>query len=600
MFGGSAACRTLRPRPQSMPGSLFRSNVANVLVIGTGAAGLRAAIAAHQAGSEVVVVGKRRRDDAHTVLAAGGINAALGTVDPQDSWQQHFGDTLREGYFLADPRVVELLAREAPAAVLELADWGAPFARTADGRLDQRFFGAHRWRRTCYAGDWTGRAILRTLTSKVADLGLTVIDDQYVSQLLVADGTCFGALAFDLETGERTVFLADAVVLAAGGHTRIWRRSSSRRDENTGDGMYLALRAGCRLADMELVQFHPTGMVAPEEAAGTLVTEAVRGEGGQLKNALGERFMARYDPERMELSTRDRVALANYTEIAEGRGGPHGGVFLDISHLGKDAILEKLPRMYRQFLEYQMLDISQQPMEVAPTAHYSMGGVVVDPDSHATDVAGLYGVGEVAAGLHGANRLGGNSLAETVVFGRRAGEAAAEYSASRDLQLRARDVVRAADEELSSLIRPGSEFARPLQRALRDTMWEHCGVVRDQAGLQHGLDRVAELRQLAGEVDVRPSSEGYADLAHALDLRASLLAAEATLLGALARRESRGAHQRRDFPQLDTDLRVNFRTRLDGTSHLTIDAQPVPPVPPDLASWTQSGEVLGVAGRLLE
>jgi succinate dehydrogenase / fumarate reductase flavoprotein subunit len=583
-----------------MPGSLFRSNVANVLVIGTGAAGLRAAIAAHQAGSEVVVVGKRRRDDAHTVLAAGGINAALGTVDPQDSWQQHFGDTLREGYFLADPRVVELLAREAPAAVLELADWGAPFARTADGRLDQRFFGAHRWRRTCYAGDWTGRAILRTLTSKVADLGLTVIDDQYVSQLLVADGTCFGALAFDLETGERTVFLADAVVLAAGGHTRIWRRSSSRRDENTGDGMYLALRAGCRLADMELVQFHPTGMVAPEEAAGTLVTEAVRGEGGQLKNALGERFMARYDPERMELSTRDRVALANYTEIAEGRGGPHGGVFLDISHLGKDAILEKLPRMYRQFLEYQMLDISREPMEVAPTAHYSMGGVVVDPDSHATDVAGLYAVGEVAAGLHGANRLGGNSLAETVVFGRRAGEAAAEYSASRDLQLRARDVVRAADEELSSLIRPGSEFARPLQRALRDTMWEHCGVVRDQAGLQHGLDRVAELRQLAGEVDVRPSSEGYADLAHALDLRASLLAAEATLLGALARRESRGAHQRRDFPQLDTDLRVNFRTRLDGTSQLTIDAQPVPPVPPDLASWTQSGEVLGVAGRLLE
>jgi succinate dehydrogenase / fumarate reductase flavoprotein subunit len=583
-----------------MPGSSFRNNVANVLVIGTGAAGLRAAIAAHQAGSEVVVIGKRRRDDAHTVLAAGGINAALGTVDPQDSWQQHYADTLREGYVLADPRVVELLAREAPAAVLELADWGAPFARLPDGRLDQRFFGAHRWRRTCYAGDWTGRAILRALTAKVAELGISVIDDQYVSQLLVADGTCFGALAFDLESGERTVFLADAVVLAAGGHTRIWRRSSSRRDENTGDGMYLALRAGCRLADMELVQFHPTGMVAPEEAAGTLVTEAVRGEGGQLKNALGERFMARYDPERMELSTRDRVALANYTEIAEGRGGPDGGVFLDITHLGKDAILEKLPRMYRQFLEYQMLDISQQPMEVAPTAHYSMGGVVVDPDTHATDVTGLFAAGEVTAGLHGANRLGGNSLAETVVFGRRAGEAAAQYSASRDLQLRARDVVRAADEELSSLIRHGRQFARPLQRALRNTMWETCGVVRDQAGLQDGLDRVAELRELAGDVDVRPSSEGYADLAHALDLRASLMAAEATLLGALARRESRGAHQRRDLPQLDSDLRVNFRTRLEGTSHLTVAAQPVPPVPPELASWTQSDEVLGVAGRLLE
>jgi succinate dehydrogenase / fumarate reductase flavoprotein subunit len=580
--------------------SSLRSNVANVLVIGTGAAGLRAAIAAHQAGSEVVVVGKRRRDDAHTVLAAGGINAALGTVDPQDSWQQHFGDTLREGYFLADPRMVELMAREAPAAVRELADWGAPFARTPDGRLDQRFFGAHRWRRTCYAGDWTGRAILRTLASKVKELGLTVIDDQYVSQLLVTDGACFGALAFDLETGQRTVFLADAVVLAAGGHTRIWRRSSSRRDENTGDGMHLALGAGCRLQDMELVQFHPTGMVAPEEAAGTLVTEAVRGEGGHLKNALGERFMARYDPERMELSARDRVALANYTEITEGRGGPNGGVFLDITHLGKDAILERLPRMYRQFLEYQMLDISQQPMEVAPTAHYSMGGVVVDPDTHATDVAGLYAAGEVAAGLHGANRLGGNSLAETVVFGRRAGEAAAAWSASRDLQVRSRQVVRAADQELSGLIRHGRQFARPLQRALRDTMWETCGVVRDHAGLRHGLERVAELRELAADVDVRPTSEGYGDLAHALDLRASLATAEATLLGALARIESRGGHQRRDHPDLAPELRVNLQARLDADGRLTTTTDPVPPVPSELAPWAEPGEDLSAIGRLLE
>jgi succinate dehydrogenase / fumarate reductase flavoprotein subunit len=583
-----------------MAGSSLRSNVANVLVIGTGAAGLRAAIAAHQAGSEVVVVGKRRRDDAHTVLAAGGINAALGTVDPQDSWQQHFGDTLREGYFLADPRVVELLAREAPAAVRELADWGTPFARTADGRLDQRFFGAHRWRRTCYAGDWTGRAILRTLVSKVTELGLTVIDNQYVSELLVTDGACFGALAFDLETGERTVFLADAVVLAAGGHTRIWRRSSSRRDENTGDGMYLALRAGCRLQDLELVQFHPTGMVAPEEAAGTLVTEAVRGEGGHLKNALGERFMARYDPERMELSARDRVALANYTEITEGRGGPNGGVFLDITHVGKDAILERLPRMYRQFLEYQMLDISQQPMEVAPTAHYSMGGVVVDPDTHATDVAGLYAAGEVTAGLHGANRLGGNSLAETVVFGRRAGEAAAAWSASRDIQVRSRQVVRAADQELSSLIRHGRQFARPLQRALRDAMWETCGVVRDQPGLRRGLERVAELQELAREVDVRPTSEGYGDLAHALDLRASLATAEATLLGALTRTESRGAHQRRDHPELSPELRVNFQARLDANGRLSTATHPVPPVPEELERWAQPGQDVSVAGRLLE
>ena len=255
------------------------------------------------------------------------------------------------------------------------------------------------------------------------------MEDHYVSRLLVADGACFGALAFDLHDGERTAFLADAVVLCGGGHTRLWRRSSSRRNENFGEGIVPGgLPAGCRLMDMELVQFHPTGMVAPEEAAGTLVTEAVRGEGGRLYNAGGERFMARYDAARMELSTRDRVALANYTEIAEGRGGPNGGVFLDISHLGKELLLTKLPRMYRQFIEYQMLDISASPMEVAPTAHYSMGGVVVDPETHATDVVGLFAAGECTAGLHGANRLGGNSLTETVVYGRRAGEAAAALS----------------------------------------------------------------------------------------------------------------------------------------------------------------------------
>jgi succinate dehydrogenase / fumarate reductase flavoprotein subunit len=584
-----------------MPAPPLRASVSNILVIGTGAAGLRAAIAGHQAGREVVVVGKRRRDDAHTVLAAGGINAALGTVDPEDSWQQHFADTLRDGYFLADPRVVEIMAREAPAAVQELADWGTPFARLPDGRLDQRFFGAHRYRRTCYAGDWTGRAMLLTLAAKVAELGVPVADDQYVSQLLVADGTCFGALAFDLLTGERTVFYADAVVLAAGGHTRIWRRSSSRRDENTGDGMYLALRAGCRLADMELVQFHPTGMVAPEEAAGTLVTEAVRGEGGYLRNASGERFMARYDPERMELSTRDRVALANYTEILEGRGGPNGGVFLDITHLPKERIIEKLPRMYRQFLEYQMLDISRQPMEVAPTAHYSMGGVVVDPETHATDVAGLYAAGEVTSGLHGANRLGGNSLVETVIFGRRAGEAAARWSAAREVQLRAPRVVEAATDELTSLTRPGPEFARPLQRALRDAMWESCGVVRDEDGLRRGLDRIAELRELAPGIDVRPSSEGYGDLAHALDLRASLATAEATVLGALARRESRGAQQRRDFPKVSDDLGVNFQVRMDPQGGgLTLTSEPVETIPAELEPWAHGQVDLGAADRLLE
>ncbi|HEV2124028.1 MAG TPA: FAD-binding protein, partial [Chloroflexota bacterium] len=504
-----------------------RTVATNVLVIGSGAAGLRAAIAAHQAGCEVIVVGKRLRKDAHTVLAAGGINAALGTVDPQDSWEQHFADTVREGYFLSDPRTVEIMAREAPSAVLELAEWGCDFARTPDGKLDQRFFGAHAYRRTCYVGDYTGRAVLYTLADKAANLNIPVHENQYVWRLLTHDGTCFGAMAFDLHSGVRTVYQADVVILCTGGHTRLWRRSSSRRDENTGDGLYLALHAGCAIADMELVQFHPTGMLHPEEVAGTLVTEAVRGEGGRLFNADGERYMERYDPERLELSTRDRVALANYTEIVEGRGGPHGGVFLDVSHIGKERILQKLPRMYRQFLEWQMLDISQQPMEVAPTAHYSMGGVVIDPATHATTVRGLFAAGEVTSGLHGANRLGGNSLAETVIFGRRAGEHAAEYSQSLEMQPRSTAAVAAGHEDLNRLLHPGTELARPLQRALRDTMWEHCGVVRSEDRLQRALEQIEQLQETAKQIDVRPDSEGYGDLAHALDLRAALTSAEA-------------------------------------------------------------------------
>jgi succinate dehydrogenase flavoprotein subunit len=544
---------------------LNRTTTTNVLVIGTGAAGWRAAIAATQAGAEVRMVGKRAPLDAHTVLASGGINAALGTRDPEDSWEQHFADTLREGYLLGNPRMVEILARESPAAVLELADWGCEFARTPTGELDQRFFGAHRWRRTCYAGDFTGRAIQGTVARRGSELGIQVEDDQYVSRLLVADGACFGALAFDLHTGERTVLLADAVILATGGHTRLWRRSSSRRDENYGDGIRLALEAGCRLMDMELVQFHPTGMVFPEEAAGTLVTEAVRGEGGRLLNALGERFMERYDPVRLELSSRDRVALANYTEIAEGRAGPHGGVYLDISHRGRDYIADKLPRMYRQFIEWQMVDISREPMEVAPTAHYSMGGIVVEPETHATNIVGLYAAGECVGGLHGANRLGGNSLSETLIAGRRAGESAAAFALESEVFTRSRRAIGAALDELDAMIGPGSELARPLQRRLRDLMWERCGVVRSEAALRMALDELGEIRAAAAHVDVRPGAEGWTDLAQALDLRSGLVAAEATLRCAIERRETRGAQIRSDFPNLDPALQLNFYvdTRLE-------------------------------------
>jgi succinate dehydrogenase / fumarate reductase flavoprotein subunit len=527
-----------------------------VLVIGSGAAGLRAAIELAERGVDVLCVAKRRRDDAHTVLASGGVNAALGTMDPEDSWEQHAADTLREGYWLGDAAAVEHLCRDAPAAIDELVRWGAKLTREPDGRLSQRFFGAHRYRRTCFAGDYTGREIQRALVRRAAELGVTVCEDVYITRLLLHYGRIFGAYGFDLEDGRRWLIVADAVILAAGGHTRIWRRSSSRRDENTGDAMRLAVQAGCRLRDMELVQFHPTGMVHPEEWAGTLVTEAVRAEGGILRNALGERFMERYDPERLELSTRDRVALANYTEISEGRGTEHGGVLLDLSHRDRDATLERLPRMYRQLIDAAMVDITTTPIEVAPTAHYSMGGILVDAETHATEVEGLYAAGECAAGVHGANRLGGNSLTECLVFGRIAGTEAARWSESLDIQVRDRAAIAEAREEVDALLGGGGrELARPIQRALRDLMSEHCGVVRTEDGLRDGLTRLEEIRERACAVEVRPDIAGYGDLAHAFDLRASLLTARATLESALVRRETRGAHVRTDFPQQDPHRR---------------------------------------------
>ena len=577
-----------------------RTRTTNVLVIGSGGAGLRAAIAATEAGADVLIVGKRARSDAHTVLAAGGVNAVLGTRDPEDTIEQHFVDTYRDGYELADPRMVEILVEEAPATIHELADWGCPFARTEDGRIDQRFFGAHTYRRTCYAGDWTGRAIVRTLGRRVTDLGVPVLEGIYVTRLLVSDGTCFGAYGVDLATGERLVLLADAVVLATGGHTRIWRRSSSRRDENYGEGMALAFDAGCRVAHMELVQFHPTGMLWPEDVAGTLVTEAVRGEGGRLTNADAERFMQRYDPERLELSTRDRVALANYTEIAEGRGGPHGGVFLDVSHVPKETILERLPRMYRQFIEYEMLDISREPMEVAPTAHYSMGGVVVDADTTATDVEGLFAAGEVTSGVHGANRLGGNSLAEILVFGRRAGEEAARVSTSRDTSIHPRVVIAEAGDEVGAVVRKGDELARPMQRAVRDLMWERCGVVRDADDLDRGLEELETIADGVADVDVSPNEEGWGDLGHLFDLRAATTTAKLTLRGALARKESRGAHQRADRPLLDPALRVAFEARRAPDGRVVETAAPLPDVPERLRAPLDAPSRELTRDRLLE
>lgn len=577
------------------------THVSNVLVIGTGGAGLRAAIEAKKEGVDVIVLGKRLKEDAHTVLAAGGINAAFGNVDPQDSWEQHFADTMLEGYGLADPRSVEIMAKESPELVSEIDEWGANFAKLSDGKLDQRFFGAHTYRRTCYSGDYTGRSILNALIKKVSDLKIPILDSQYVTELLVHKEICFGVMAFDIKTGERTVFLADSVILAAGGHTRIWRKSSSRRNENTGDGFYLSLKAGCSLQDMELVQFHPTGMVIPEEMAGTLVTEAVRGEGGRLINGNGERFMENYDPERMELSTRDKVAMANYTEIIEGRGTPNNGVYLDISHKSKDLIIEKLPRIYRQFLDTLMIDISKKPMEVSPTAHYSMGGVIVDSDTHKTNIEGLYAAGEVAGGLHGANRLGGNSLAEILIFGRRAGRSASERSKNIDVQYRSKESIKLAHDKINSFIKSGSQMARPLQRELRNIMWEYCGVVRDSSGLKKGLEKIDDLKKSLFDLDVRPSSEGFEDLMLAFDLEGSIISASATFLSAAKRQESRGAHQRTDFEKIENRFNLNIKVDMDSNGNLRLSEKKLENMSDEqISAIKNTEEINDLSGKLLE
>ena len=577
------------------------TQISNVLIIGSGGAGLRAAIEAKEQGMDVIVLGKRQRTDVHTVLAAGGINAAFGNVDPEDSWEQHFADTYIEGYGLSEPEVVEIMAKESPMLVEEIDKWGANFAKLENGKIDQRFFGAHTYRRTCYSGDYTGRSILFALINKAKSLDIPIYDSQYVSDLLVEDNVCFGAMAFDIQSGERTVYLADSVIIAAGGHTRLWRKSSSRRNENTGDGFFLGLKAGCKLSDMEMVQFHPTGMVIPEEMAGTLVTEAVRGEGGKLVNSEGERFMKNYDSERMELSTRDRVAMANYTEIVEGRGSPNGGVYLDISHKGKDFIIEKLPRMYRQFLDTLMIDISKSPMEVSPTAHYSMGGIVVSPEEHWTGVEGLYAAGEVTAGLHGANRLGGNSLAEILIFGKRAGSAASKRSKEIDVHIRSKKIIEQAHENLNSTIKNGSEVARPLQRALRNIMWEYGGVVKSEERLNKGLSELEDLKVASQDLDVRPDSEGYQDLMLAFDLEASIVSSEATLISALNRKESRGAHQREDFKDLDNNENVNVRVELEKENNLKLTKDKIPTLKKDLKNLIdKTKEIKDFEGMLLE
>lgn len=571
-----------------------RQRSTSVLVIGSGGSGLRAAIELAERGTDVLVVSKRPRHDAHTSLAAGGINAALATVDPGDSWQQHAADTLKESYFLANPLTVQTVAKGAARGIEDLERYGMRFAREADGRISQRFFGAHTYRRTAFAGDYTGLEIQRTLVAQAARLQIPVLDTVYITRLLVRDNVVFGAYGFSLDDGTRYIIHADAVILATGGHTRIWRHTSSRRDENTGDSFRLAVNAGGRIRDPELVQFHPSGLIEPESAAGTLVSEAARGEGGILRNALGERFMSRYDPERMELSTRDRVALACYTEIREGRGTPHGGVLLDISHLPRETIMERLPRVYHTLMELQLLDVTTTPIEVAPTSHYSMGGIRVRADDQATDVEGLYAIGEAASGLHGANRLGGNSLIELLVFGRIVGEAAAEYSARLAAHRRSAGAAAEARDEVDAMLAAnGPENVRSLQRSIRDLMTEYAGVVRDEQGIRTGLTMLEGVEARIAGVGVNPDLAGYHGLAHAFDLKAAALAARATLEAALERRETRGCHNRSDYPAIDESLQVNLVWSGPGR----IEREPLPPIPNEIAVAIRD---VSAAGKLLE
>ncbi|MDX2701260.1 FAD-binding protein [Streptomyces sp. PA03-6a] len=565
----------------------------SVLVVGTGGSGLRAAIEVAEAGVAVIAVGKRAADDAHTVLASGGVNAALAPSDRAGTWEQHAADTLRESHSLADPRTVLVVTRHAARGIHDLERYGMHFDRHGDGRIDPRHFGAPAYRRTSLAGHSPGSEVQRVLRAHANRLAIPILSNLYVTRLLVDDGTVFGAYGFDLVDGSRYVVHADAVILATGGHTRIWRRASSRRDENTGDSLRLAVEAGARLRDAELVQFHPSGLINPENAAGTLVSDAARGEGGVLLNNLGERFMRRYDPERMELSSRDRVALASYTEIKEGRGTQAGGVWLDLSHLPRETVLTRLPQVHRTLLDLQM-DVTRDPIEVAPTAHYSMGGVWVRPEDHGTDVNGLFVIGEAASGLHGANRLEGNPLIELLVYGRIAGRAAAAYSAGLAGQQRSLGAIRAAETEVNRLLAAdGDQNVRGLQRSVRHLMTKHAGVVRDEAGLAAGLAGLDEIEARMADVGVHVDISGFQDLAFAFNLRSTVLAARATLECAVERRETRGCHNRSDYPDLDPDLTVN----LVWSPQTGVRREAVPPIPTDIAELMQDvsadGKVLG-------
>jgi len=574
----------------------FESHDVDVLVIGAGGAGLRAAIEASALGARVGVVCKSLLGKAHTVMAEGGVAAALAHVDPRDSWKVHFKDTMLGGKLLNNWRMAQLHAQEAPDRVRELEHWGAVFDRTQDGRILQRNFGGHSAPRLAHVGDRTGLEMIRTLQDHGVHQGLEVYMECTVTKLLTQDRRVVGAFAYWRETGRFVTFRAKAVVLATGGVGKAYKITSNSW-EYTGDGHALAMDAGAELIDMEFFQFHPTGMVWPPGVQGLLVTEAVRGEGGVLRNAAGERFMERYDPKRMELSTRDMVARAIYTEVKEGRGSPHGGAFLDISHKQAEIVKKKLPSMYHQFMDFANIDITKGPMEVGPTVHYIMGGVRVDADTGAATVPGLFAAGESSGGMHGANRLGGNSLSDLLVFGRRAGAGAAAYAqkAPGHAPLDPAQISGAERELLTPFERSSGPDPYSIHRRLQDSMQSLVGIYRTEQDLKRGIEAVQALRLEAKTMRVEGSRAFNPGWHLARDLDNMLLVSEAIARCALQRKESRGAHARLDYPNPDPALgRVNSVAVREG-DEVRVSQAPLPEMPDELRALVDAEPVTAKA-----
>src|SRR6266516_3764840 len=588
----------------------YETHEFDVVVVGAGGAGLRAAIEAAAQGCQVALVCKSLLGKAHTVMAEGGIAAAMGNVYPEDNWRVHFRDTMRGGKMLNNWRMAQLHAQEAPDRVLELEEWGALFDRTADGRILQRDFGGHRYARLAHVGDRTGLEMIRTLQHRAVGGGsIDVFMECTVIRLLTDSGRIAGAFGYWRDSGKFVLFKAPAVVLATGGIGKAYKITSNSW-EYTGDGHALALWAGADLIDMEFVQFHPTGMVWPPSVRGILVTEGVRGDGGVLRNAEGRRFMFDYIPDMFRAETaeteeeadrwysdrkgnrrtpdllpRDEVARAINTEVKEGRGSPHGGVFLDVaSRRSAEDIKRRLPGMYHQFKELADVDITREPMEVGPTCHYVMGGVRVDPDTQAASVPGLFAAGEAAGGMHGANRLGGNSLSDLLVFGRRAGQYAAEHALGvADLPDLDQDQIEATTSAaLAPFEREHGDNPYAVHQALQRTMQELVGIIRTEGELKSALEKLALLQERATGVRVEGNRQYNPGWHLALDLGSLLAVSECVATAALERKESRGGHTRDDYPKADPELgKVNMVLRQDG-GKLGLRREPLPEMPEDL------------------